>query len=81
MATLSIRNFPEEYHKTLRLRAADNGVSMEAEARAILRAALREQPMADGPRRAPPASIAGKGRTLGELVTPMVKEADWECLK
>lgn len=32
-------------------------------------------------RRTPPASIAGKGRTLGDLVSSMIEEQDWECLK
>lgn len=32
-------------------------------------------------RRVPPASIAGKGRTLGDIVSPMIGEEDWECLK
>lgn len=32
-------------------------------------------------RRIPPASIAGKGKTLGDLVNPIVSEQDWECLK
>lgn len=32
-------------------------------------------------RRTPPASIAGKGKTLGDLVSPMIEESDWECLK
>lgn len=32
-------------------------------------------------RRQTPASIAGKGRTLGDLVQPIVDETDWECLK
>jgi hypothetical protein len=26
-------------------------------------------------------SIAGKGKTLGNLVSPMIEEQDWECLK
>jgi hypothetical protein len=80
MATLSIRNFPNEYHKALRLRAAHRGTSMEAEARAILRAALGEQSIVDGVRRTPPKSVAGKGRTSGDLVGPLVDDADWECL-
>jgi hypothetical protein len=32
-------------------------------------------------RRTPPNSIAGKGKTLGDLVSSMVEEQDWECLK
>ena len=32
-------------------------------------------------RRTPAADIAGKGKTLGDLVSPMIEEQDWECLK
>jgi hypothetical protein len=32
-------------------------------------------------RRTAPASIAGKGRTLGDIVSPIVDEQDWDCLK
>lgn len=32
-------------------------------------------------RRVPPPSIAGKGKTLGDIVKPIVSEQDWECLK
>jgi len=32
-------------------------------------------------RRRPHPDIAGKGRTLGDLVEPLVTESDWECLK
>ena len=38
MATLNIRNLPDEVHRRLRVRAAEHGRSMEAEARAILTA-------------------------------------------
>jgi hypothetical protein len=31
--------------------------------------------------RQPHPDIAGKGKTLGDLVAPIVDEADWECLK
>jgi hypothetical protein len=31
-------------------------------------------------RRFPPSSIAGKGKTLGDIVSPIVDEEDWECL-
>ncbi|AOX01925.1 hypothetical protein BJP34_23055 [Moorena producens PAL-8-15-08-1] len=32
-------------------------------------------------RRTPSAAIAGKGRTLEDLVTSVLEEEDWECLK
>ena len=32
-------------------------------------------------RRSSPESIAGKGQTLGDIVSPIVDEEDWECLK
>nr|VFJ43288.1 MAG: hypothetical protein BECKFM1743A_GA0114220_1000712 [Candidatus Kentron sp. FM]VFJ43953.1 MAG: hypothetical protein BECKFM1743C_GA0114222_100079 [Candidatus Kentron sp. FM]VFK06026.1 MAG: hypothetical protein BECKFM1743B_GA0114221_1000912 [Candidatus Kentron sp. FM] len=32
-------------------------------------------------RRQPHPAIAGKGKTLGDLVAPVVSETDWECLK
>jgi len=32
-------------------------------------------------RRFPSAAIAGKGETLGDIVSPIVDEEDWECLK
>jgi plasmid stability protein len=42
MATLTIRNLPEDVRDRLRIRAAHAGRSMEAEARAILAGALAE---------------------------------------
>ena len=42
MATLNIRNLPDAVHRRLRLRAAEHGRSMEAEARAILVAAMTD---------------------------------------
>ena len=41
MAALNIRNLPDETHRALRVRAAHNGRSMEAEARVILEQAVR----------------------------------------
>lgn len=43
MATLTIRNLPDEVHHRLRIRAALNERSMEAEARALLDEALQER--------------------------------------
>ncbi len=50
MATLTIRNLPDDVRDRLRVRAAQNGRSMEAEARDVLRGALGEagaRPSAD----------------------------------
>jgi plasmid stability protein len=41
MASLTIRNLDDEIKQGLRYRAASNGVSMEQEARAILRDAIQ----------------------------------------
>jgi hypothetical protein len=32
-------------------------------------------------RRTPAASIAGKAEVLGDIVSPIAPEEDWECLK
>ncbi|MGB6299735.1 MAG: hypothetical protein WBF90_26660 [Rivularia sp. (in: cyanobacteria)] len=50
-----------------------------SKARVIVTILSNEQPRAL--RRTPPSSIAGKGKTLGDLVSPIVEEEDWECLK
>lgn len=33
------------------------------------------------PRRTPHSAIAGKGKTIADLLEPVVDESDWECLK
>ena len=43
MATLTIRNLPEEVRERLRLRAARRGRSMEAEVRSILTKAVSDE--------------------------------------
>jgi hypothetical protein len=40
-----------------------------------------EEKTSSAKRRFPPASIAGKSKTLGDIVSPIVDEEDWECLK
>lgn len=41
MAVLTVRNLPDEVHRALRVRAAENGRSTEAEVREILTAAVK----------------------------------------
>ncbi len=41
MANLTVRNLPEETHRALRVRAAHNGRSAEAEVRKILEETVR----------------------------------------
>lgn len=41
MATVTVRNLPDEVHRALRVRAAQHGRSTEAEIRAILETAVR----------------------------------------
>jgi plasmid stability protein len=43
MAMLTIRNLPDEVHRALRVRAALNGHSTEAEVRAILTSAVKPE--------------------------------------
>ena len=41
---------------------------------------LEESPPTQS-RRKPPESVAGKGKTLEDIINPIVNEEDWECLK
>jgi len=43
MAVLTVRNLPDEVHRSLRVRAARNGRSTEAEVRSILTEAARPE--------------------------------------
>ena len=43
MATVTVRNLPDETHRALRVRAAMHGLSTEAEIRAILENAVRPE--------------------------------------
>jgi len=43
MATLTVRNLPDEVHRALRVQAAANGRSTEAEVREILENAVKPQ--------------------------------------
>ncbi len=60
MPVLSVRNLPTETHRALRVRAAQNGRSTEAEIRAILDEAVRPQT-----RLRIGSELAALGRSLG----------------
>lgn len=59
MATVIVRNLPDEVHRALRVRAATHGRSTEAEIRAILETAAR-----------PPERVM-----LGSLLVSIAQEA------
>lgn len=42
---------------------------------------IKNHPVATDKRRQPPASIAGKGKIVADLVAPCVDSEDFECLK
>jgi plasmid stability protein len=50
MASITIRKLPESTKHKLRIRAAQNGRSMEQEAREILRTELNKSPELEGPK-------------------------------
>lgn len=60
MATLTVRNLPDDIHRALRLRAAEHGRSTEGEVRAILAEAVKTPE----PRRLGDA-LAALGREVG----------------
>lgn len=43
MASITVRNLPDEVHRALRIRAAQNGRSTEAEIRLILEEAVKSK--------------------------------------
>lgn len=68
MASITVRNLDESLKKRLRIRAAENGRSMEQEARDILQAALDEDA---APARDLGTAIHGLFRPLGGVDLPI----------
>lgn len=50
-----------------------------SKARVIITILANSEPQVS--RRTSPASIAGKDKTLGDIVSSIIEEQDWECLK
>ena len=83
MAVLNIRNLSDAVHKRLRIRAARNGRSMEAEARAILTEVCGEQEAENTAARLPELIQQMYGgtppkNTVEELISERRKEAGKE---
>jgi plasmid stability protein len=89
MATLTIRNLPDEVHDALRRQAAEHRRSMEAEAREVLQAAVASRPT-ETQRRQAIARLQAMGAEIAaqlpegwslvdELIAERRLEAAWEC--
>ncbi|HEY1710842.1 MAG TPA: hypothetical protein VGG10_21435 [Rhizomicrobium sp.] len=85
MATLTIRNLPDPTQRALKRRAARNGRSMEAEARAIIGAAMQESEQKSKAKSLSPEAEAalarlrkifapGPGEPRGKLVDDFLAE-------
>ena len=69
MATLTIRNLPDEVHDALRRQAAEHRRSMEAEARAVLAAAMEPRPT-EAERRRAIDDLQAMGRRIAQTLPP-----------
>ena len=65
MATLTVRNLPDEVRDQLRMRAARNGRSMEAEARAVLAAGVNGENRSEEQK-----DVRARVRRLQEIMKP-----------
>ena len=84
MATLTVRNLPDEVRDKLRLRAARSGRSTEAEVRSLLIEAVREKPKVSPEEyRARIARIQAEMRQFvrpgRSLVDEVIAERRWEA--
>ena len=75
MAAVTIRGLPDETHRALKLRAAQQGRSTEAEIRAILEEAVRPKVRLGSALRAAGRSVGGVELKLERDRTPVVGPA------
>jgi phosphopantothenoylcysteine decarboxylase/phosphopantothenate--cysteine ligase len=75
MGTLTIRDLDDAVKDRLRVQAATNGRSMEAEARAILAAAVQGGPASDTGLRTPPRSSVRIARPATRRDLPRIPRA------
>lgn len=72
------RQFIDVTHRQILIELPESFVNHRIE---LIALTVDDQPAVATQRRRPHPDIAGKGRTLGDLVAPAVDEKDWECLK
>lgn len=75
MTAITVRKLPEDVKQRLRMRAASNGRSMEAEARTILVEALAEEPVVD---LAWVEALIELGNRLGGVRIPEIPDEPYE---
>lgn len=73
------RQFIEVTHRRLVIELPESFVNHRVELIALT--VDEDSPVQTRSRRMPHLDIAGKGKTLGDIVSPIVDEEDWECLK
>ena len=67
MSAVTVRNLPDETHRALKLRAAQNGRSTEAEIRLILQAAVASQSGFG-------AALASIGQSVGGMALDLTRD-------
>lgn len=73
------RQFIDVTHRQVLIELPESFLNHRIE---LIALTVDDLPLAVPPkRRRPHPDIAGKGRTLGDLIEPVVDETDWECLK
>lgn len=72
------RQFLEITHRQVLIELPESFVNRRVE---LIALTLDDETVVASKRRRPHPDIAGKGRTLGDLLDPVVDEAAWECLK
>jgi hypothetical protein len=73
------RQFVDVTHRRVVIELPDSFVNHRVELIALT--VDEDPPATPKQRRKPHPAIAGKGKTLGDLVEPLLDESDWECLK
>jgi hypothetical protein len=72
------RQFVDVKQRTMSIELPESFVNRRVE---VIVLTIDDEPQAPVKRRRPHPEIAGKGRTLGDLLGPVVDERDWDCLK